>query len=154
MVGMTKMRWGANRRWRIALAVSLAVNLLFAGIVGTWVARPLFRGPPSAPEFSRVIDRIALRLNDADAAVLRQAYAARRDDITKLSGNIRDARQKVRSALRAEPFSADTLGGTMNELSTARASFEAVIQDVMRESAVAMSAEGRRTLARGPRGRD
>lgn len=154
MVGMTKMQWGASRRWRIVLAVSLAANLLFVGVVGTWLVRPLFREPPSGPEFSRVIDRMAHRLNDADAAILRRAYDARRDDVTRLSGNVRDARQKVRSALMAEPFNPDALGGAMNEVSAARASFEAVIQDVLRESAVAMSADGRRTLARGPRDRD
>jgi uncharacterized membrane protein len=154
MVGMTKGQWGANRRWRIALAVSLAVNLLLIGVLGTWAARPLFRGPPPQPSFARVIDRIAHRLDDSDAAALRSAYDARREDIARLSGNMRAARNKVRGALRAEPFDANALGAAMNEASAARASFDAAIQDVMREGAVAMSPAGRRALARGPRGRD
>lgn len=154
MVGMTKGQWGANRRWRVALALSLALNVLLIGVVGAWAARPLFRGPPAPPDFSRVIDRTAHRLDDADAAVLRRAYEARRDDVARASGVVRAARSKVGRALRAEPFDADALGGAMNEVSAARASFEAVIQDVMRESAVAMSPEGRRALARGSRGRD
>jgi len=154
MVGMTKGQWGANRRWRIALGVSLAINLLLIGVVGTWAARPLFRAEPPRPDFSRAIERMAHRLDGADAAILRHAYEARRDDMARLSGNMRAAREKVRGALRAEPFDADALGAAMNEASAARASFEGVIQDVMREGAVAMSPDGRHTLARGPRGRD
>lgn len=154
MVGMTKSQWGANRRWRIALGVSLALNLLLVGVLGTWAARPLFRSEPPRPDFSRAVDRMAHRLNDDDAAVLRRAYEARRDDIGRLSGSMRAARAKVRDALRAEPFDPGVLGTAMNEASATRASLEGVIQDVMREGAVAMSPDGRRTLARGPRGRD
>jgi uncharacterized membrane protein len=154
MVGMTKRQWGASRRWRVALAVSLAINLLLIGVVGTWAVRPLFRGPPAAPGFGRVIDRIAHRLNDADAAILRHAYEARRDNMTRLSENVRAARNAARGALRAEPFDPDAFGRALNAVGAARASFEAAIQDVMRESAVAMSPEGRRALARGGRGRD
>jgi uncharacterized membrane protein len=154
MVGMTKGQWGANRRWRIALAASLAVNLLLIGVVGTWAARPLFRGPPQQADFSRAIDRMAHRLDDADAAILKRAYETRRDDVTRLSAKVRAARNEARGALRADPFDVDAFGKAMNEVSAARASFEGAIQDVVRESAVAMSAEGRRALARGPRSRD
>jgi uncharacterized membrane protein len=154
MVGMTKRQWGASRRWRIALAVSLAVNLLLIGVVGTWAARPLFRGPPPQPNFGRVVDRIAHRLNDADAAVLRHAYEVRHDDIARLAGEMRAARGKVRSALRAEPFDAAALNGAMSDASAARAAFDAAIQSVIRDSAVAMSDDGRRAMARGGRSRD
>lgn len=142
---------GSKRCWRIALMASLAVNLLFVGVVGVWAVRPMFRGPPQAPEFGRVIERMTHRLNDSDAAILKRAYDERRDEMTRLTGSVRDARQKVRRALQADPFDPVALKSAMDEVRAARSAVEEAIQDVMRSGAASMSADGRRTLARGPR---
>lgn len=151
MVGMMRGDTGRRRRWRIALVVSLALNLLFAGVIGAWVVRPLFRGSPPRPEFGRIVDRMAHRLNDQDAAAMRRAYDTHREDIARLGVVARESRDRVRDALRADSFDADALAAAMTEMRAARGAMEAAIQGVMQESAAAMSADGRRTLARGPR---
>lgn len=140
-----------RRCWRLALVASLALNLLLAGVVGVWAVRPMFRGPPPPPEFGRVIEHMTHRLNDSDAAILKRAYSEHRDEMNRLIGNVRDARQKVRRALQTEPFDPVALKGAMNEVRAARSAVEEAIQDVMRSGAAAMSAEGRHMLARGPR---
>ncbi|MGE5539368.1 MAG: periplasmic heavy metal sensor [Gemmatimonas sp.] len=152
MVGMMSDRPRNGRRWRIALLASVALNLLLAGVIGVWVARPMFRGPAPQPEFGRVIDRMANRLPDSDAAVLRRAYDAHREEIARLGQNVRRTRERVRAALRADPFDAGALAAAMGEMRAARNGVEDAIQSVMREGAAEMSPEGRRTLARGPRG--
>ena len=140
-----------RRCWRIALIASLAVNLLLAGVVGVWAVRPMFRGPPPPPEFGHVVERMAHRLNDSDSAILKRAYDEHRDEMNRLTGDVRDARQKVRRALQTDPFDPSALKVAMDEVRAARSAVEEAIQDVMRSGAAAMSAEGRHTLARGPR---
>ena len=140
-----------RRCWRLALIVSLALNLLLAGVVGVWAVRPMFRGPPPPPEFGRVIEHMTHRLNDSDAAILKRAYDEHREDMNRLTGNVRDARQKVRRALQTEPFDPDALKSAMDDVRAARSTVEEAIQDVMRSGAAAMSPEGRHMLARGPR---
>jgi uncharacterized membrane protein len=71
--------------------------------------------------------------------------------MNRLAGNVRDARQKVRRVLQAEPFDPDSLKSAMDEVRVARSAVEEAIQDVMRRGAAAMSPEGRHMLARGPR---
>jgi uncharacterized membrane protein len=140
----------SGRRWWLIL--SLAINLLLIGVVGVWVARPFFRGPPPPPEFGRMVERMSHRLDAPDAAALRAAYDAHRGQIEKLTDNVRDARRNVRRALEAEPFDADRLKSNMDAVRAARSAIEEEIQNVMRDGAAKMSREGRRRLARGPRG--
>jgi uncharacterized membrane protein len=142
------------RRWRIGLVVSLALNLFLVGVVGVWAVKPLFRGPPSQPEMGRVIDRMANRLQPGDAAILRGAYDKRRDRVAKLSVDLREAREKMRRSLRADPFDPAALEEAMGGVRHTRTEFEETLQDIVREGAAAMSSDGRRMLARGPQGRD
>lgn len=151
MVGMTIQQGGSRRRWRISLLVSLALNLLLIAVIGVWVARPMFRGPPQTPEFGRVVERIAHRVSGSDASALRGAYQSHRDEIVELAGNVRSARERVRAALRADPYDAAVVSAAMADLRTARTTMESAIQGVIQESAAGMSADGRRTLAHGPR---
>jgi uncharacterized membrane protein len=139
-----------GRRWLLIL--SLAINLLLIGIVGVWVARSFFRGPPPPPEFGRMVERMSHRLSDADAASLRGAYDAHRMQIEKLTNNVRDSRRNVRRVLEAEPFDPNNLQSAMDAVRSARSAVEEEIQGVMRDGAAKMSRDGRRRLARGPRG--
>ena len=154
MVGITGAsdRSSRNgRRGRTVLVLSLALNLLLAGVVGVWVVRPIFRGPPAPMDFGRVVERMSHRLSETDAAALKKAYAAHRDEMSRLNDEIRNARRKVRDVLQSDSFDPDALKAAMDEVRAARSQLEAAIQNVMREGATAMSPEGRRRLARGPR---
>ena len=142
---------GPRRCWRMALIASLAVNLLLAGVVGVWAVRPMFRGPPPPPEFGRVLEHMTHRLNESDATILKHAYDEHRDEMNRLTGDVRDSRQKVRRVLQTDPFDPAALKVAMDEVRAARSAVEEAIQDVMRSGAAAMSPEGRHTLARGPR---
>jgi uncharacterized membrane protein len=155
MVGMTgrpdpMIGGGARRRGRLILIASLALNLLLIGVVGVWAVRPFFRGPPRPPQFGRMVERMAHRLSDADAAALRHAYDSRHAQMDKLNVDVRDARRNVRRALQADPFDPDALKSALDSVRSARSAVEEEIQDVMRDGATNMSPEGRRRLARGP----
>ena len=139
---------GPRRSWRIVLIASLALNLLLVGMVGVWAVRPLFRSPPSF-EMGRVIERIAGRLDAGDAAILKGAYDKQRDTVARLSTQLREARQKMRRSLRADPFDPKALDEAMKEVRSTRTEFEETLQGVIRDGAVAMSAAGRQALARG-----
>jgi uncharacterized membrane protein len=152
MVGVMRATGELGRPWRSVLVVSLAVNLLLAGVIGAWLARPMFRGPPPRPEIARVIERVSNRLPENDAVVLRRAYESHRAELAQQIARVRDARAAVRRALLAEPLDPDALSAAMAEVHAAREEVEDVMQAVMRDAAVSMSPEGRRTLASGPRG--
>ena len=108
------------------------------------------RSELTAKEVLREVGAV-LRMSEADAALLKRAYAAHRDDMARLNDRIRESRRKVRAALQSEAFDSAALKAAMDEVRAARSELEVQIQDVMREGATAMSPEGRQRLARGPR---
>jgi uncharacterized membrane protein len=89
------------RRFRVALGLSLGVNLLVAGLaVGAWM-----HGPPG------LRDGKDLGFGPFDEAFRPEDRAGLRDAVRAKSGNLRDLRRvmgedlaSVVAALRAEPF--------------------------------------------------
>lgn len=152
MTGLSDpMAGSGSRRWgRLLLIASLSLNLLLAGVLGAWAVRPLFHGPSPSFEFGRMIERMSHRLSSADAAALRHAYDAHRQEMGKLRDSVRDARRKVRRALRADPFDPSALKSAMDEVRTTRSAMEESMQNVISDGAASMSEEGRRRLAQGP----
>lgn len=146
---------GGRRRWlRIALIVSIALNLFFVGVIGVWAVKPLLRdreGPPvGATSFT---ERMASRLPEADKPILRQAFQKRHDDIRRLFDEARAAQRDARRSLRANPFDPDAFSAASDRVRAARDAAQIAIQQAVREAATSMSQEGRAKLAEPPRGR-
>ncbi len=147
MTTRTHPRPGA--RWeRVALVLSLAVNLAVAGVVAGF----LLRGP--APERDRVylpiegMRHIHRVLPPEERAALRSEMRARFGDLPDHRAHLRELRGQMLAALAAEPFDPKALDAVMAEQSTywrnasdqARAAFVAHVE--------AMTPQARANFAR------
>ncbi len=143
----------AGRDWRTpALAVSVLLNLFMVG----WEASHLFhRGPPPGPSemIQGLVDRLAARLDPADAAILRASYAARHAELpTQDRDQLRVLMGRIRAALTADPFDPAALDAALRDGEERRAAFDRVVRAIAVDAASRMSPAGRRTVAEfGPR---
>lgn len=138
-------------RW--LLPVSLALNLFFIGIAGAMLLRP-YVAAPSVNDRSDAArtERIAATLPHADADKLRQAFSDRRAEIDAARGRYRQAQDKVRDALRAEPFRADVMQAATNDTRAARQNFDQTLHGMFIAAASTMTPAGRNKLADWPPG--
>ncbi|MEI6556916.1 MAG: periplasmic heavy metal sensor [Rhodospirillaceae bacterium] len=138
-----------NRPRRWGLPLSLAFNVFLIAVIGVheW-HRP--HGPPGP---GRMMEDIARSLPEADAAILRQRFAAEPLLRTPFRDG-RDMMTPVREAMRAEPFDPAALEAAFGGLHQDRSRFDQALERALITAATAMSPEGRRRLAdhRGPPG--
>lgn len=105
-------------RWAIALLVaSLALNLGIVGLVVGYALRgplpPVAWAPPA--DGMRAIHRA---LPDSEQRALRREILARRDDIRARREALAVARRDFLAAVRAEPFSAETMRDALERQAT------------------------------------
>lgn len=98
---------GRGRWLKLALGLSLAVNLAVAGLVGGAV----LRGGPLRDQMVRDVGfgPYAEALSPEDRQALRRAFLARQPDLRDLRQSMRQDMQAVVQALRAQPFDAAAL---------------------------------------------
>jgi uncharacterized membrane protein len=139
----------SKRRWILLLTV---VNLFLIGLIGAFLIRHYFAEPSRHRSTSPThrIDRIASRLPASDAVILRMEFAARSEDIEKASDAFRVAREKVRLALRMDPFDAGAARAAMADAGTKHQRLDELTQEVIASAAAKMTAEGRKALADWP----
>ena len=142
---------GNPGRWRQwALPLSLAVNVFLLTVIGVheW-HRP--HGPPGP---RHMMEDIARNLPEADAAILRQAFAAEPLLQREPGRGDHDPMSSVRAAMRSEPFDPEALKAAFAALHENRGGFDQALERALLAAATAMSPEGRRRLAdhRGPPG--
>ncbi|MEN9411476.1 MAG: hypothetical protein RL216_3450 [Pseudomonadota bacterium] len=151
---------GGGKGLRIALGVSVALNLLVAGLVAGAMLRE--GGPRDRMLRDLDFGPLTEALSDADRDALRRAFVAR-------SGGFRDVRAEMRAdfdallrALRVEPFDAEAVRGLLLG-QQARVQDRLMLgQDLLLERLTAMSPAARaefadrleQRLRRGPGGRD
>lgn len=138
-------RAGRWSRW--ILFISLALNLFFVGAWAAFAWRHYAweRHRPWTP--ATRIERLAAALPAGDADKLRSEFRARQGNIEAAITSYRQAQHRMREALRAEPFNADTLRAAMAESRAARGKLGEALQDVIASAGAAMTPEGRRSLA-------
>ena len=143
------------KRLSIALAISVAVNLLIAGI---FVGRAFHRRPPP-PEH----DKSALhRESDGRRAPLRGLYREHGDELRDKRRAIGEARRTARAALEAEPFDRAALERALEALRKETGASQEIMHKAIVEAASKGSPEERKKLgfaidrtalgADGPRG--
>ena len=128
------------KRLSIALAVSIALNLLLAGI---WVGRMVHRRPP--PER----DLPALRAeHDGRRAPLRGLFREHGDELRDRRRAIGEARSAARETLEREPFDRGALERSLETLRTQTLASQETMHRAIVAAAEKGSPEERRKLAR------
>lgn len=144
---------GGVRMSRIILFGSLAFNLFFVGVVGAvavrnyWVhpMRPIALAP--ARTAAERIDRLAAILPPEDAEKLHAQFATNEASVEAAHAAYRNAQERIRTALRAQPFEVGPLRAAMGEARAARQSLDLALEDVIVKGAEQMSPAGRNKLA-------
>lgn len=148
-----------NKKLRIALAVSVALNLAVAGMA----AGAYFKhgGPEGRDAIIRDLGfgpfTDALSPEDRDA--LRRAFLAKVPDIRKSRNAMRQNQQDLLAALRADPFDQAQLLAVMAAQSSRTATQLGTGQDLLKDLLLGMSQDARLAFAdrleeRLGRGRD
>lgn len=133
-------------RWAVgALVVSFGVNMFLGGFL---LARPPF-GPPPPPErhMEEMVERLAAILPAADARILRETFAEKRDTLRPPQQEGDAMRRKIQALLRSEPFA----GPAMLEILEAGRDEHRRFESRLHQELVAVldrfSAQGRQTFA-------
>lgn len=149
----------AGKGLRIALAVSVALNLAVAGLA----AGAFFKhgGPEGRDGMIRDLGfgPYTEALAPADRDALRRAFIAKVPDMRKSRTAMRQNQQDLLTALRAQPFDKDRLVAVMQAQSDRASAQFGTGQALLQELLLNMSVESRREFAdrleqRLARGRD
>jgi len=137
----------SNRGLKIALAVSVALNLGVAGLIGgiAWHGGPGSRGDMMVRDFG---------FGPFNDALLPEDRQALRQTILDRAGDIREARQQMQldganilAALRAEPFDPDGLGAALDGQARHIGERLQFGSDVIRDYILSLSPEARAAFA-------
>lgn len=131
-----------GRGLRIALAVSLALNLLFVGIVAGAILKG---GMPHRIESARDLGfgPFSMALTPADRAALRQNFLSRGKDMREMRGDA----EALLIVLRAEPFDAAALRAQMARAVGRINERVALGQELLADHLAQMSPDERRAFA-------
>lgn len=137
-----RRRWP---RWKgILLVVSLAVNLLIAGLVATAAIRHRFAPPPGLGQATVVA--FARTLPEPRRQEIWQAARGERSALRPFRRELRLARDEVRKALLAEPFDAERFKNAHHSLLVAEDSARKAAHALYEAVALRMTAEERRSF--------
>ena len=131
------------RRW--ALPFSLALNVFLGAVIITHPPPPHRSGPPNPREIAQ---RIADTLPPGDGAILMEVFTGHAEEFDRSHEALHDAPARIRSALAAQTFSADTLRDAFDVSRAARQMVDEALAATLIESASRMSPEGRAQLAK------
>lgn len=138
-------RWFSGRWGRAVCVASLALNLF---LIGYLVGRAFDVWPTKPKRAEAFIERLAARLPERDAEIVRRAAAARGLAIDRLAEAARESRRRVHAALAAEPFDRQGLEAAFEESRARHRALETAVQAMVLETAGELSPEGRRRLLR------
>lgn len=132
------------KRWRLAFYSSLAVNLLFLGVVGG----AILKGPP--PRMSGGdpgLGAYAEALDDNDRKALRSEFRGRESSVRAVRKAISEQQNAVIAALRARPFEPEALDSALQRQHATIAEQVAIGQQMLRDRLVAMTDDQRAAFA-------
>lgn len=146
------------RRWRIAIAASLLLNVLVLAALATLALRHGRDGGEGATMAAGLPSPRAMQraLQPHERATMAEVFGPRRRAIGLGLVELGEARGAVRDALLAEPFDAVALEEAFALLREHDATLAADVHAGLAELAGRLDADGRRRLAEGlrpPRGR-
>lgn len=136
-----------NRFLMAGFAASVMINVFLASALFSQWLRGDDR-PPRPPHPDKVVERLAGELSAADATLLRTAYARHRAEVADGFELIGSFPERVRAALAAEPFDPAALGAVFDANAQGHVKLTNALREATLDAVMAMSPEGRRTLAR------
>lgn len=136
-------QWFSGRWGRAMCVASLVLNLF---LVGYLIGRVLDVWPAKPRRAEAFVERLAARLPERDAAVVRRAVTARAPSIDALVEATRESRRAVRAALTAEPFDRQALEAALQESRARHHALETAVQAIVLETAGELTPEGRGRL--------
>jgi uncharacterized membrane protein len=136
----------AGRAVKIALAISLALNLVVVGIVGGTLLRRV--GEPPRPVVRDLgFGPFALALSPDDRAALQRAFEAEGPGMRGLRRKMHDDLAGLLAALRAEPFDSGALRAALEAQDTRARERLDLGQRLLADRLIAMSDVERRAFA-------
>lgn len=134
-----------GRGMQVALAVSVTLNLIVAGLV----AGAILRGPPGPEGRDRefMFGPFSEAMQPADRRALRKTILERAPGLGQMRQQMRADMDKVLAALRAQPFDPAALAAVMEAQQTRMSGQIAVGSQALRDFLVAMTPEARAAFA-------
>lgn len=134
----------ASRGVKIALALSVALNLAVAGLaVGAWLGDGPHRGMPRDMSFGPFSEA----LDDTDRRVIRRALMERLGEFREQRAAARAEFETLLAALRAEPFDAAALKAALAALEARNAERLDLGRSLIETRLIEMTAEERAAFA-------
>ena len=153
---------GTGRITRIVLAVSLALNLAVAGMVGGAMLRHSDDGPRNALVRDLGFGLFTEALTPQDRITLRDRFLQRSPGFRQERRSMRDDLDAILVALRADPFDPAALDAVLKEQNARLSQRLDLGQSLIRDFLVELPTEARRAFAdrleqrlmHGPGGKD
>jgi uncharacterized membrane protein len=143
-----------DRSTRLVLTASLALNLFFAAFIAAqhaWPHRPPDPSTtPAAQEAASpmaMFERLLRALPAGDAAMLRMAFAARRDELAARHRDYAVALAAARIEIERTPLDPVKLRGAIEAARDARHALGPVFEEILMTALPQMSEDGRKILA-------
>lgn len=137
----------SGRGLRIALAISVALNLAVAGMVAGASLRHRADGGRDDMVRELGFGPFTEALSRQDRHALRQSFLAKSPDARAIKRQRRDDAMAVLNSLRAQPFVPENLSALMAAQQQRTAQQLALGQEVLRDFLVAMSPDDRAAFA-------
>ncbi len=147
-----RMRWT-----HVAIILSVALNLFLVAFLGAQIWRLRHPGGVLALATSRglatgavtqlVLRQLIEKLPPADAAIFRNAFAARLPEMIMLQRQSIEAMEQARTDIARLPYDNDKVRADLNAGRAARQKIGPLLEETLLDILPRMSEEGRRTLS-------
>ncbi|MGP9813413.1 periplasmic heavy metal sensor [Rhodopseudomonas sp. NSM] len=142
------VRLGPFTGGRLLLLVSLCLNVALGAYVGVQWSQPEWR-PASAGMPQRIMERVASRLPEPDAEILRRNFEARQTELRPLQQQYTAALLKTLRLIRQADLDKPALRAAIDDARNKRIAIGHVVADTFVETLEQVSEKGRRQLVGG-----
>lgn len=141
-----KWRWG-----RIALIVSLALNLLFVGAIGgsMWAMWAGYWGGPRHHAFAGAIHHLMKTLPEERRQIARDVLRRHRAEIRPLRRQVRTSRRAAARVMRQEPFDEASFRSALGAMQKAELDIRQAVGEIAVDLGKTLTQDERRELLRG-----
>lgn len=133
----------SQRVWRRALLLSLAVNVLFIGLIIGTLARPL----PGKKVTEYGLKSFSRSLPKDRSDLVRQMIEERRPELRKLRQAARQSRLAATAVLVSDPYNKERLSASLSEVDVSETQLRALVSDIFLDTAERLTVEERKALA-------
>lgn len=135
----------AGRALRIALAISVALNLAIAGLVGGAIWRFRSNPPPAVRELG--FGPFTEALTPDQRAELRRGFVDRSAGFRSMRRAVREDTTRMLTILRTDPFDADAFSAQLSQINTRFATRMSGAETALRSLVLSMQPDERLAFA-------